>query len=123
MDFLSNKFAKYLYATVILMFGIMHFAFGSGMAGMVPVPGGVFWVYLTGLFLLGAAIAVYINKMASLATFLLGILLFSFALTIHLPALIGGDQMAMSQVLKDSAMAAAAWTLSGVLKREEEAAA
>lgn len=120
MTFLTHNVSKYLFAAVILIFGLMHFAFGSNMAGIVPVPGGVFWVYLTGLFLAASAIAIFINKYASLATLLLAILLLSFALSIHLPALLGGDQMAMTSLLKDLAMAAGAGILSGVFRRQEE---
>lgn len=89
----------------------------SGMAGMVPewVPGGVFWVYATGAFLIAGAVAIIINRMASLAALLLAVLLLIFVLTIHLPSVMaGGDgaQMAMTMLLKDLSMAAAALYIS-----------
>lgn len=96
----------------------------SGMAGMVPVPGGVIWVYLTGPALIAAAVAIATGKMASLASALLGVMLLSFALTIHLPGVLdAADQMArqasMSNMLKDLALSGGAFVLAGVFARRE----
>lgn len=108
---------KFLYAIPMAVFGAMHFMLAQMMAGMVPsfVPGGIVWVYITGIALIAAALAIMIDKHAVLAARLLGLMLLSFALTIHLPALMGGDQAAMAMVLKDTALAGAAFVLSGVL--------
>jgi putative oxidoreductase len=102
---------KYLFALPFAVFGLMHFMAANDMAGMVPaaVPGGVIWVYLTGACLVAAAVAILVGKMAKLAATLLGVLLLVFVLSIHLPAVMGGDQMAMSGVLKDLALAGAAF--------------
>ncbi len=43
---------------------------------------------------------------------LLGVMLLLFVVLIHLMAVIGGDQMAMGMVLKDTAMAGAAFYLA-----------
>ena len=111
---------RILYAVPFAIFGMMHFMMGSAMAGMVPsfVPGGVFWVYLTGLALLAATVSIITKKQIVLTTLLLGALMFIFVLTIHLPALIGGDQMAMSSVLKDISLGGAALYLAGVYSKE-----
>jgi len=108
---------KFLFAIPMAVFGMLHFVMAGAMAGMVPafVPGGVIWVYITGVALIAAAVAIMINKHAVLAAQLLGVMLLSFALTIHLVALLGGDQAAMGMVLKDTALAGAAFVLSGVL--------
>lgn len=109
---------KFLYAIPFAIFGIFHFMKGDQMAGMVPswVPGGIFWVYLTGVAMLAAGICIIINKKASLATLLLAVLLLLFVLTIHLPAVIGGDQQAMTSLLKDTALAGAALFMSAYFK-------
>lgn len=104
---------RMLYAIPFAIFGLFHFMNADGMAGMVPVPGGVFWVYLTGIAMLAAAAAVIIKKKSALATLLLGILLVVYALSIQLPMVLGGDEMAMGQVLKDLALAGAAFYYSG----------
>jgi uncharacterized membrane protein len=113
MDIITKQ-AKYIFALPFAVFGLLHFMMADNMAGLVPayVPGGVIWVYLTGAALLAASVAIMINKEAKLASFLLGVLMLVFALTIHLAAVIGGDQMAMSSFLKDTALAGAAFFYS-----------
>lgn len=114
---------RYLYAAPFAVFGLLHFMNGGAMAGMVPgfVPGGVFWVYLTGAAMLAASIAIMAGKMGSLAATLLGVMLLVFVATIHLPGVIGAaDQAAMqasmSNLLKDLALAGGAFVLAGVLR-------
>jgi len=109
---LSNA-GRIVYAVVMAIFGIFHFMSADQMAGMVPIPGGVIWIYLTGLALILAAVAIIIKKKMSLATMLLGIMLLIFALSIWLPGAIGGDQASTSSFLKDLALAAAAFYISG----------
>ena len=104
---------RMLYAIPFAIFGLFHFMNAEGMAGMVPVPGGVFWVYLTGIAMLAAAVSIIIKKKSALATLLLGVLLIIYALSIQLPMVLGGNEMAMGQVLKDLALAGAAFYYSG----------
>ncbi|MEX2467088.1 MAG: DoxX family protein [Gemmatimonadota bacterium] len=117
---------RYLYAIPMAIFGIFHFMNGSAMAGMVPVPGGVLWVYLTGAALIAAGVSISIDKHAVLATRLLALLLLSFAVTIHLMGVLNAaDAMAMqssmSSMLKDTALAGGALVLSGVFDRQSGA--
>ncbi len=114
MEMITNQ-AKYIFALPFLVFGAMHLMMADNMAGLVPayVPGGVLWVYLTGLALVAASLAIMVGKMAKLASFLLGVLMLVFAFTIHLAAVVGGDQMAMGSFLKDMALAGAAFFYSG----------
>lgn len=114
------KVGRFLFAIPMAGFGALHFMMGGAMAGMVPsfVPGGIIWVYVTGAALIAAAVSIIIGKHAVLATQLLGLMLLIFAVSIHLVALIGGDQNAMSMVLKDTALAGGAFILSGVMAAE-----
>ena len=88
------------------------------MAGMVPsfIPGGVIWVYLTGVALLAAAVAIIIQKKARLAGLLLAAMLLIFVLTIHLPGVMGGNESSMPGLLKDIALAGAALGFAGTAK-------
>ncbi len=117
MNSLTNT-GRILFALPFAVFGLMHFMAAGDMAGLVPgwVPGGVFWVYLTGLALIAATIAIIAKKHISLAALLLGILMFVFVLTIHLPGVMGGNQMSMSGLLKDFALGGAAFMISGLFK-------
>ena len=118
MKALTTSVARVLFAIPIFVFGLFHFMNAQQMTGMVPVPGGVFWVYLTGVALIAAAIAIALDKLAKLASLLLALLLLLFVLTIHLPGVIkAADDAAMatsmSGLLKDFALMAAALFFAG----------
>jgi hypothetical protein len=83
-----------MYALPLAVFSMFHFTSGAAMSGMIPswLPGGVFWVYLTGAALLAAAVSIVIQKKVALATLLLGIMLLTFVLVLHLPGVLGGGE-------------------------------
>lgn len=115
MSVLTDKVGRFIFAIPFAIFGIFHFINGSAMAGMVPsfIPGGLFWVYLTGAAHLAASISFIIEKKAHLAGLLLALMLVIFALTIHLPGAMGGeDPAAMTNFLKDIALAGGALILA-----------
>ena len=112
------KIGRYLFALPMAVFGLMHFMNGSMMAGMVPIPGGVIWVYVTGACLIAAAVAIIVGKHAVLACQLLALFLLLTAFLVHLPVVMGGDQGAMGQILKDVALAGGALVLAGVFASE-----
>lgn len=123
MNVLTDKVGRILYALPFAIFGLFHFMNAGQMAGMVPIPGGVFWIYLTGLALLAASISILIEKKTKLACVLLGVMLVIFALSIHLPAVIesgGEDAASMTNMLKDLALAGGAWVLGGNYESETE---
>lgn len=126
MQLLTTTIAKYLFAVPFAIFGIFHFANGPGMANMVPFGGGsiisLIMVYLTGAGLLAATISMVIGKMDKLSTLLLGVMLALFALTIHLPGVLGGVEevarQSMPALLKDLSLAGAAWLYSGYVAKD-----
>lgn len=107
-----NSTARIIFGIPFLLFGIMHFAFAKGMAGMIPswLPGGVLWVYVSGAGLVLASISFFINKMTKLSGLLLALLLLIFILTLHLPGMANEAtrQMAMTGLLKDMGLLAGA---------------
>lgn len=109
-----SMLGKFLFLLPFAVFGILHLMNAGAMAGMVPayVPGGVLWVYVSGLALIAAPVAVIIGQKSKLALQLLGLMLLLFVLMIHLPTLMGGDQNAMAAVLKDLSLCGAAWLLA-----------
>ena len=106
---------KYLFAVPFLIFGIFHFMDGQSMAGMVPgfIPGGLFWVYLTGLALIAAAVSIFVDKQVRLAMQLLALMLIIFVLSIHLPATLN-DMSAAPNLLKDIALAGGALLIASL---------
>ncbi len=113
---------KYLYAIPFAIFGLMHLASGPQMAGMVPLPGGAIWVYITGVGLIAAAVSMLIGKYDKLGTALLGLMLLIFALSIHLPGVMSGDEArvmsSMPNFMKDLSLAGAAWMYAGSLAKD-----
>ena len=120
MNVLTTTVARVLFALPFAIFGISHFMNASAMAGVVPawVPGGIAWVYITGLALIAASVSIITKRQGALACKLLALLLASFILTIHLPAL-GSSQMAIINLLKDMALAGAALHFAGIFESEE----
>ena len=84
-----------------LVFGMMHFPGADQMAGMVPawIPGGVFWVYFTGVANIAAGVA-----------FITALMMIVFILAIHLPGMSNPAtaQMSMMSILKDLGLAGGA---------------
>lgn len=108
-SFIPTRIATLLFATVMAIFGILHFLGAKDMAKMVPIPGGVIWIYFTGAALIGYAIAVFLNhSYEKIAGYLLALMMLVFAVAIHLPDYLSGNTMSMISILKDIALASAA---------------
>lgn len=103
---------RWLFALPFLVFGLLHLLNGGAMTGMIPnwLPGGVFWVYFSGVALVAAAVSMLIGRYDKLGTVLLAVFLLLMVFTIHVPtAMAGGEgaQMAMGNLLKDLSLAGA----------------
>lgn len=112
---------RFLFAIPFIIFGLFHFMGAKDMAGMVPIPGGEIWVYVTGVALIAAAVAILIGRLDKLAAFLLGLMLLIFALSLHLPSVMdsgGQDPGAMSSLLKDIMLAGASWMYAGTIAKD-----
>ena len=109
--FIPTSVSRFMYAIMLGVFGVFHLTAANDMAGMVPsfMPAPIFWVYLTGVALVLACIAIISGKKARLASYLTGIMLLIFTFTIYLPQMMGGDEMAMPLMLKEIALAGAAF--------------
>ncbi len=121
-----SRIAIYILALVMLAFGIYHFLHPKNLMVYVPsyIPGGLVWVYVVGIAFILAAIAFIVNRQARLAGYLLAALLFIFVLFIHLPNFMNaGDaemrQMALVNLLKDTALAAFALHIGANAKTVE----
>ncbi|MCF7804457.1 MAG: DoxX family protein [Candidatus Marinimicrobia bacterium] len=103
--------ARVLFGLPFVIFGVNHF-FNAGMLqGVVPgfIPGGIFWVYVTGLVLVLTGVSIVINKWVDIAGYALAALLLVFVLTIHLPGMFSNPMQSMSGLLKDFALMAASF--------------
>jgi uncharacterized membrane protein len=115
MSFLTERVGRLLFALPFGIFGILHFMMADNMTGAVPdfIPGGVVWVYMTGIALLAACVSFVIQKEVRLAALLLALMLLIFAFTVHLPGVMSGSETSMPSLLKDVALAGGALILAG----------
>ncbi len=117
MQVLTTTVARILFAVPFVIFGLFHFMNGAAMAGMVPVPGGVFWVYFTGAAMVAAGVAILAGQYARLACLLLALLLLIYVVTVHLPGAIEGNQQAITSLLKDLALAGGALAVGNQFRK------
>jgi putative oxidoreductase len=116
MTFLTNRIARLLFAIPFGIFGIIHLMNADSLLGMVPefIPGGIVWIYLTGLTFLAVSFAIVSQRQVRLASLLLAVILLTFALTVHLPAVLDGNPSALPNMLKDISLAGGALLLAGI---------
>jgi uncharacterized membrane protein len=83
----TEIFGRLFLAIPMGAFGVDHFIFPKVVEAIVPswLPWHSFWAYLVGVALLAAALSITLKKYAVLAATLLGAMIFSFVLLIHIP--------------------------------------
>ena len=108
-----SRFAIFLLAIVLIVFGIEHFVHPRNMLIYVPswIPGGLTWVYIVGAACILVAVSFMLNQMVKVTAYLLALLLFSFVFCVHLPNYLNTAdpeyrQLAFLNILKDTALAA-----------------
>jgi putative oxidoreductase len=121
MHALTNVVARVLYALPFGIFGVVHFLNADKMAGAVPVPGGVFWIYLTGLAMLLGCIGMVTKIQGYWASLGLAALLLVYTLFVHLPLAFSPAtlQVHFPQVLKNISLIGGALAFAGIFMRGE----
>ena len=103
--FNSTRIASIVFAICIGVFGVRNIIKANSMETIVPdyIPGGVIWVYLSGVGMVLAAIAIVLNNnLTRIACYTLAVVLILFVCMLHLkPALEGNP----GNLLKDTAIA------------------
>ena len=117
-----SALGRFIYAIPFGIFGILHFMYAPAWASMVlkgwPIAEGL--TYIVGLAFILAAVSIILNIKARLACLLLALLLLIFDVTLHIPGMLAGGQMAQMQLgnfLKDTALMGAALTYAGILNK------
>ena len=99
-------------AIAMAIFGADHLVAAPFVAKIVPswIPGHLFWAYFVGFALIAAALSLAANMRPRLSAALLGIMIFIFVLTIHIPSCFATpyDKTRFTVVLRDSALASGA---------------
>ncbi len=78
---------KYLFAVMLVIFGIDHFLYVDFVSTLVPsfIPAPRVWTYATGVALFAAGVSIFTNVLFKLATRALALMLTSWLLMIHIP--------------------------------------
>jgi putative oxidoreductase len=126
MNILTGITARILFTIPFLGMGTRHLLHAKEMAGAVYLPGGVIWVYITGLAMIAASVAAITKIQGKLAMLLLALMLIIFAFTVQLPAMMGSEMpMKMFGTIsfyKDLGLAGGALLLAGIFDREQKKA-
>ena len=90
-------FGTLVFSLTILIFGINHFVYAKEAAGYISswIPYPLFWMYFCGLALVGSAIGIILKIKPRLMAMLLGMMIFSWVIILHIPKSIaaGGSDM------------------------------
>lgn len=120
MNIPERLLGRVLFSLPLVIFGAFHFMAADQMTGAVPawVPGGVIWVYITGVAMIAAAIAMLTGKKAKLAAQLTALLMLTYALAVQLPGAMAGNQMATASFLKDIMLCGGALLMAHISESE-----
>ena len=112
----QHRLACIVFAVIMGAFGIFHIFNAPNMESKVPdfVPGGIIWIYISGIAFILASIAILLNFKTKIACYLLGVMLFIFIVSIHIPVIATGEteeirQTALIMMLKDVGLIMAAF--------------
>ena len=121
MDKLVGFIGRVIFSLPFLVFGINHVAKADQMAAWVPafIPGGVIWIYVTGIAMIVAALAIITGKQGRGACYGLALMLLIFIAAVHLPGLANPQTQMMSFVnlLKDMSLMGGALVIAGTFKK------
>jgi uncharacterized membrane protein len=97
---LENKIlplGKFPLAIMVTVFGIDHFVYVDFVSSLVPVwiAGHIFWTYFAGAALIASGIGIILNIKARLAATMLGAMMFTWVLILHIPRAITDPSGAM----------------------------
>jgi len=104
----------YPLAFMVIVFGIDHFLHVAFVASLVPswIPGHLFWTRFAGTALIAAGVAMIVRVKARLAATMLGTMLLTWVLILHIPRAIadpysgvGGEWTSVFEALAESGIA------------------
>ena len=114
-------FGRFFFAIPLAVFAGEHFTIGKFMAPMVPswIPVHVFWIYLVGVALVGAALSIVFKKYSQLAATLLGIMILLFVVLLHVPGSspTRSDRISWAVALRDLAFSGGAFAFAGAQRK------
>lgn len=124
MGLLTGIVGRILFTIPFLAFGVRHLMYASAMSGMVPIPGGAVWIYVTGIAMIAASIAAITGIQGRNAMLMLALLLLIYVVAVQYPAMMSADPMIKMggtvSVYKDLGLMGGALILAGVFASKEK---
>jgi hypothetical protein len=114
---------RVLFSIPIISFGMLHFLYAKDVADYVPswVPNHMFWTYLAGTALIGSGLAIILKIKSRLAATLLGAMIFSWFIMLHIPRVIASPVAYMGSEVTSAFLALAysgiAFVIAGATKK------
>jgi hypothetical protein len=113
----------WMFSIPIISFGILHFLYAKDVADYVPswVPYRLFWTYLAGTGLISSGIAIILKIKLRLAAALLGAMIFSWFILLHIPRVIASPALYLGSEITSAFLALAysgiAFVIAGAAKK------
>ena len=108
-------FGRLCLAIPMGVFGADHFIATSVVARMVPswIPGHYFWAYFVGVALIAAALSITLKRFSAPAAALLGVMILSFVLLIHVQNVVRQpDRLTLAVLMRDISFSAGAFAFA-----------
>ncbi|MBS1528930.1 MAG: hypothetical protein JSU01_01375 [Bacteroidetes bacterium] len=111
------------YGLMIIGFSILHFVYAKQASGYVPsyIPFHLFWMYFCGVALLGSGIAIVFRIKTRLIATLLGLMIFTWFVSLHIPKVIGAAPADLADEISSAFLALAysgtAFVIAGTTRR------
>jgi hypothetical protein len=114
-----GRLGAVLYALTIVYYGILHFMVAKEAESYIPawIPWHLFWMYFCGAALIASGVAILIRTKQKLAAVLLGAMILTWFIILHLPRVAVANASAMDGELQSALFALAysgtAFVISG----------
>ncbi len=111
------------FALMMIIFGTLHFLYAKDVAEYVTpwIPWHLFWTYLAGTALIGSGIAIILKIKVGLFAALLGAMLLSWFILLHIPRIIASPVAYLGSEITSAILAFAysgiAFAIAGVAKK------
>jgi hypothetical protein len=113
-----------IFSFTMISFGFLHLLYGEGVLEYAPawVPRHLFWAYFPGIVLISSGFAIMLNIKRSLMAALLGVMIFTWFIVLHIPKVIaspvvvGGELTSAFLALAYSGIA---FVIAGVSKKQQ----
>jgi hypothetical protein len=119
-----GRIGAVLYALTIVYYGILHFMVAVEAASYIPswIPYHLFWMYFCGAALIASGVAILIRTKQKLAAILLGSMILTWFIILHIPRVVVASAQGMEGELHSAFFALAysgtAFVISGAATKK-----